>query len=432
MHSLNKVFWPIVFLLLIQLYMPSEMFWLVGFTIVLYEILLKKRGKFIIPFKEYKILFLFIPWGFIIGIIGQFRGDISFLDMVRDIFYYLNPIIFLFLGGKFAKDRVNIYHIFNAFTIASGLVCSISFVNLIINSGSLTAINSINQWRHIVGDGHIVTAISLAVLLAHVVPKEESLPKLVILIATTISVLYFILTLSRTNIMIVAILYIVLLLQKGNTKIVFIRVFGTLLFVVFLIIIANTLLPKDITSAFIDKMLSSFTEINSSHEWNTVAEVQANWRGYETSCAILQWKNTTLPEQIFGQGFGKRIDVGIYAYTLLKQVDKAGTPMTSIAVLHNGYATQLVKLGVVGVIIYILFYFQLIYKAYSHMRIKDTLEARILLALGIIFLIQTYFLNGLFKDVVFLSTIILIGYTAYKVERNFDDIGIKKENPKNV
>ena len=424
---IENVYWPIVVLIILQQYVSSEIFWLLGFMMCIYEVV-KNRGLFYIPFAEYKKLFIFLPWGIFIGILGICQGKIETVDLIRDVFYYINPLIFLFVGACFAKREIEIYQILNSFIISSAVVCLIKDINIISNIGSLSAALSVYKWRKLVGDGQVVTGVALAITLANIIPSTNRLPKLIFTLSTLLSASYFIISMSRTNILIVAILYVTLLLQKGATKKLLSKIGIGVLIVMIVIVAAEYILPKEIATAFTDKMIGSFSEINSSQSWSNITEIQSNWRGYETNCAVEQWKEENILFQLIGEGFGKRVEVGKYAYSLLGQVTGDGRPATSIAVLHNGYASQLIKLGLLGVIAYLLFYFSIIIKALKHRKKKDTLEARLLLGVGSVFLLQTYFLNGLFKDYVFLPTVLLIGYTGYKIERNEDFISLEEKN----
>lgn len=423
---IRNIYLPIVLLLLIQQYVSSEIFWAIGLVLCTYEVFYLKKGRFQIPFREYKILFLFLIWGVMLGVVAYACGNNNLIDIVRDVFYYMNPLIFMFLGANIAKKDISLYRVFNSFIISSAFLCLISMASVIGNLSSLSAIMSVYRWRKIIGDGHFVTSVALAISFAGVIPRDKRLPRLVSGASTAISIVYFILALSRTNIMIAAIMYAVLILQKGNYRKVFGRILGTLLALVLVLVVTNALLPKTISSAFTDKMLSSLTEINATNSFSSEAEIQNNWRGYEASRAVAQWKESDFGKQLIGEGFGARVDVGGYAYTLLGQTIN-GAPATSVAVLHNGYATQLIKLGVFGVLVYLYFYLAIMRKGIKKRKKKDTLECRVLIAVGLIFLLQTYFLNGLFKDFVFLPTILLIGYSAYKIERGLDYIEIEKE-----
>lgn len=217
--------------------------------------------------------------------------------------------------------------------------------------------------------------------------------------------------------MIIFIMYAVLILTERNRKTILKKNIPILFALIIGGLLLTFLLPKSIGSAFINKLLSSFNEISVSNDWNNPVNVQAHWRGYETYCALEKWNDAGFFSKIFGFGFGERIYVGEYAYTLLKQVSKTGTPVDSIAVLHNGYATQLIKLGTLGVISYVVFYIKIAKKGWQKRKDKNNIIARILLSVALILLVQTFYLNGLFKDYVFFPIVIMVGYCSYMIKQ---------------
>lgn len=415
----QNVCWPVVFLLIIQLFVSSDVFWVLGLSFCILEIV-KSRKNFSIPFAEYKQLFFMVLWGLSIGIFCLSEELVNLRDVVRDVFYYVNPLIFLFVGASFARKNVNVYHILNAFIIASAIDCFIQYMQIFGNLGLGISAHTVYGWRKQVGDGHVVTGVALAVTMSRMIPFNCRLPKLIMLVSTLLSLSYFVLSMSRTNILVLVILYFVLIFQKGNGKKVFSKMFGLIFGITAVFFLANVILPKNVANAFTEKITGSFSEIDSERSSWSAGDAQSNWRGYETHCALSQWEQETSFRRIFGGGFGTRIYVGEFAYSMLRQVNERGGAANSIPVLHNGYATQLIKLGVLGVLAYLFFYITLAIKALRHKRKCDSIETRLLLAGSIIFLLQTYFLNGLFKDYVFLPTILMIGYSAYKIERNLD------------
>lgn len=411
----RKIFWIIVIFFIIQNYVSSEIFFLLGLIYALYHIFFKNGAKIFLPFKEYKILLLFLIWGTLFGFIGYaINKDREIIDIIRDIFYYVNPLVFIYIGAIYAKERVEDYKIYNAFIVAGTILSVIALVDFCMNSSEILSTFSVQSWRNVTGDGVMVASISLAIMFSGIIPKDKRLGKKINFLCIVIMLIEFLITLSRTNILIFFIMYMGLIINKKNYK----KVIKNIIFLILILIIAFSIcfkfIPSDILEAYIDKILSSVSEISASHNWTSTSEIQGNWRGYETYCALNEWKDSNIVAQIFGNGLGKRIYVGNYAYTLLKQTDSNGNPENSLAVLHNGYATMLIKQGIIGVGLYILFYILIIIKAIKRFNILD---AKILLAVGLIFLIQTYFLNGLYKDYCFFSLIILLGYSAYKIER---------------
>lgn len=417
----NKVFFSIILFLIIQNYIPSEYFFIIGVIYLLYYFFFKENMKFIKPLKECRILILFVIWGILMGLIySVLHSNITARDFIRDIFYHINPLIYIYIGAIYAKNKIDIYKIFNSFIIAGGVLSILQLINVFLNFSNIISTYSVNSWRSIAGQGVMVGSISIAIILSGIIPKEKRLSKSNYYFLLVMMSADFLITMSRTNLLIFMVSYFIFSVNKENkVKVIkFLVFFVASLIIVYLIL--YKFLPNEIRESYINKLISSGSEISSKHNWNTLAEIQQNWRGYETYCALQQWKESHVINQIFGSGFGKRIYVGEYAYLLLNQVDANGNPTDTIAVLHNGYSTMLIKLGVLGVIFYIIFYFLLIKKAIKGMKILKNIESKTLLIIAITLLMQTYFLNGLYKDVCFYPLIILIGYCSYIIENEIN------------
>ncbi len=412
---LSKIYLPVVFFLLIQDVISSEMFWMLGMIVAVYYLFIDNRLVFQLPHKELGIIFVFLFWGSVLGIISLVSNDTRTIDLVRDIFYYMNPLIFMYIGSQYARKDIDFYNILNGIIVASGIYSAIKLVNIAGNLSLLFSSYSVYSWRKIAGDGSVMMAMTLAIVFSGFIPNEKRISKTSCYFLTGLTTLYFLICMSRTNIMLFIIMYLVLVLREGDVSQTFKRIFITLITLIILLLLAHQFLPSSIVKSFTDKLLSSLTEISSKNTYSSVAEVQANWRGYETYSAVNQWKISPIFNQVFGSGFGTRIKVGGYAYSLLRQTIN-GQAADSIAVLHNGYATQLIKLGVVGVALYIVYYISIILKAVKGFNYCAEKYCRVLLAIGLAFLVQTYFLNGLFKDYCFYPMVLLIGYSAYKVE----------------
>lgn len=412
---LDKIYWPIVFFILIQVFVSSEVFWILGIFTIIYILLLKEKGRFIIPFSEYRLLFYFWIWGAVLGLALFLLHGSDLRDYLRDLFYYSTSMIFIYVGAYYARKGINIYCILNAYII-SATILSIIYLSAIVQKGATYLFNSdIHGWRSITGGGAIVVGVALSIILSGIISEKDALPRSVLIPCVIIIGLFFVISLSRINLLILLIMTFVLSTKKNNV-VQMLRRMVILTFVGMLAIwLMTVLLPSGIIKVYSEKIWGSLTEISVNNEW-TATIVQKNWRGYENHCAINQWESADVINQIIGFGFGKRIYVGGYAYTLLGQLMSDGSTADSIAVLHNGYATQLIKLGVLGVILYIVFYIQLIRKGSRSLKKTNSLEAKILYTVGIVLLIQTYFLNGLFKDYCFYPFVIIIGYACYKVD----------------
>ena len=70
-----------------------------------------------------------------------------------------------------------------------------------------------------------------------------------------------------------------------------------------------------------------------------------NWRAYEMQAAIKQWISSNFFEKIIGSGLGRGIHIDYIPYSWSEMVENNQIPL-----LHNGYYTVLIKIGILGVL----------------------------------------------------------------------------------
>lgn len=414
----KKIYIPFFTLALAQYLFSSEIFVLIGMIFLLYEIILNKGKISINPIPGFGILILFLIWGIFLGIVNFGGNSITIRDYIRDIFYYISPIIFILLGAYYNKKGISQDRIYNTIIVWGAIKAVIIVLNIISNIKNFNNIEYIYKWRNVVGNGDYYVTIAIVILLTAKF-TEYKLPKNFRMSCLVLCLTVFVLTFSRTNILIFGCLMLVVNWKTMRKRKFLKNSPQFFLMGVICIAILYLVVPHSVIGDFKNKMLSSLTEIGQSSDWNSDVVVEKNWRGYETFSALKEWKKFNLFSKVLGRGFGKKIYVGKYAYYLLKQVNDDGSPATSIAVLHNGYATNLIKLGIVGDILYIAFYVLQMKNSVlgKKRRIQDEYLCDLMLGCVIALTFITYFLNGLYKDgCPFLPLIILIGYIGNKIK----------------
>lgn len=111
----------------------------------------------------------------------------------------------------------------------------------------------------------------------------------------------------------------------------------------------SPLLPQyDINNiTLMGKIQNSLNEITFVQS-DDIADISANWRGFEAYKAFQMWQSASLGEKVFGLGIGKPIDIEMDFYL-------GGTPMRYLPILHNAYFAILVKFGLLGLGLFITF-----------------------------------------------------------------------------
>lgn len=106
---------------------------------------------------------------------------------------------------------------------------------------------------------------------------------------------------------------------------------------------------------FLAKIRNSIQEISFVSNADS-EQITANWRGYESFMAYQQWQSGSFMKKIFGQGIGTTIDIGIY-YPLYGNNSEL---VRYLPILHNGYFMILVKYGIFGLLMFIIFLLRLL------------------------------------------------------------------------
>jgi hypothetical protein len=401
---LKNVHVPFFILLIIQTFLSHEIFSCVIFAYILIYTFLKK----IIYKKILPAIIAFIPL-IVIGITNGivFASPSTFWPILRDLYYMINGLSILYLGFIFYKENRNIVAYFNSLILASlfiGIFVTINFA-IAINNYGLSS--SINDFRSETKSSFIYCCtISLPIIIFYFSKIDYKSWKIIYVVSFLFSLSSFIVAMSRTNLLILLILVFNFFLFFDDSSLK-----NKLLVIVFFIfasyLITYFIDPNNVITSFLNKLLNSSKEISFLDNWTSFDNIQSNWRGYENYCALEQFNSSSFLEQIFGSGFGKDIFVGNAAFLVLGYGER-GNINNSLAVLHNGYLTMLIKNGLLGLFVYISFYFSIGYISFSRLIKRRTFENILLFSLVVSLFIITYFLNGLFKDTYILSVILLI------------------------
>lgn len=405
---LNKYFKidiVLLFILIIQAFVSPEIF-----TIIILGLdfiyILKFRRIFttsIIP--GIFTFIIFIIHGTLIGI-----GNISSyksIDIIRDIYYVVNSLSILYLGMCLSKNKNNIQYKYNSLYIAAAILGILTLYDFFMISGNISDAININFLRREYNASYVYSCTLCAYLFLFNKKNKYSLNRAISLLCFLISLLSIVISLSRTNIFIFFVLVITTLIYYYPKKF-FKRIFMLFLIFIPFLIMFTFIFPDNLISDFLLKFTSSLTEINTNNDWKSPSVIQENWRGYENFCAIQEIKNGSILNFFFGFGYGKRVYVDYYASSILGHFDN-GLPTNTIAVLHNGYFTMMIKNGLIGLFIYIIFFINLLKKSKNLVnKHKNNFNYVFLFGLVISMMFITYFFNGFFKDTYILSVIVMV------------------------
>ncbi len=329
----------------------------------------------------------------VLGVIRAFFFEPKIYDFIKDVLYFAKPVLLILLGYFISKSINNWKLVLKMFIYLSVFMAFFHLIHTVLytdfNNANVSYIRSIN------GLGNIIEVFALAVLLASFkhqeivcFSKKETIFYIIILFSSF--VFYF----SRT--MFVALFLVVLAsygyakLNRKGIKYISVGILAILLFYTYLF---SANIPRDSVGfqSFLYKMKIAPEEIFSPKlDLKNKAALWDHWRAYEAYSAVqgLEGKTNNL---LFGKGFGALVD--------LKFVSPLGEHgMRYIPVLHNGYMFIIYKVGVLGLLFYLLFLFYLYAQSYSK---KNTAENKIIrdiiAGIGLYLLFSSLIITGLYN-----------------------------------
>lgn len=373
----KEISFLVIIILVISQIMSKE-FNLVMLLLILFYLCVVKKEKILLNFPGYKIYFSFLFMGTIIGLMNVVFNDNNIYNLVKHIYYILLPFLYWEIGSILAENyNIDKKIIFNSIIVATVIYVIYDWYNIFnvlrTQGGNLSAY----QFRNKISVGSYLPIIGLYIIYFQKDEIKLSNFKKIVLIAIFLAtiVVHF----SRTHLGILAILILFSGLKVNFIKIAKLFVIACVLFIIIAI-----LLPSVYTS-FMQKMMNSLNEINYSNDSWTYRNVTKNWRGYEMYCELQNFYSSNIFEEIFGGGFGSTLNVFGYAYLVSNE--------DSLLFLHNGYYTQLMIGGLLGVVLYLMWIGALYINAEKQ---TESFERNFLRGIAVVILFTSYFVNGPF------------------------------------
>ena len=343
------------------------------------------------------------------GFIGVLLYKQPLLNVFKDVFHFLKPILGLLIGYLFYK-KINDFRLFLKTVIVVGFLSAIVHLLILIISGDLFTF-SINVIRGF-GRDNFLELLALFFLLyqkkLNLAPlfKNNLANKIIFIILLISNILYF----SRTMIVVAIILYISV---KGFTKITrngikIIGVFFVSILSLYVYLYSVKLdRNKPGLESFLFKIKIAPSEIFTTKiDREDHKDLWDHWRGYEAKRAIYLMNEN--PETYFlGNGFGSLVNLKFFAP--LTEDDKG---IKYISELHNGYIYVLYKVGSIGLLFYLLFLINLYRKIYKS-------KGKIVLlvsSIAVVYLFTTLTITGIYnnRDII----IMLLGGLLYFSEKD--------------
>lgn len=347
---------------------------------------------------------------FVLGIVISFFYDHRMYDFVKDMFFFLKPILFIFLG-YYLVSRIKDKNFIFKLIINVGLLFALwHLLNILIYVWDNPFV--INKIRSVGGKANYIELMALILLLVKnrhfltdMTLKKVRLIKIILLVSC---LLYF----SRTMILGFFLIYLSYFgyLKISKKGVSYIFSFIALMVSVF-IVLSFINIDRDSTGimGFLYKVKIAPSEIFSTDvDISTHSFLWDHWRGYEAAKAFDQLEQVPYNLGfVFGKGFGALVDLGFLA-------PLSETGERFIPTLHNGYAYIIYKTGLLGLFFFILFLIYVYLQSYSkHDLIRVRAVSNLIGGIALFYAFTSLIINGIYNhgDVI---TIILGAMFALK------------------
>jgi hypothetical protein len=302
---------------------------------------------------------------FCLGLHGIYNN--SLFDAGKDLWYFSGPVVYISFGYLVFERLGSWQRLVQPLVVIGVYACLVTIVGVVANREQLLATTSVESYRRIAGLGTFLLVLPtvLLVFMRHVGLPTTGVARLTVVRATTyiLSAVAVLSTFSRTSMVCLAVGLVCTVNPKFTPRRV--RNYTALLLgAAVLLGLAASMFHSDKVSvlleSFVEKTANTSSEANV-HSYETYQDINANWRGFEASRAAKTYADFSDTEKLFGGGFGTTVDLG-FAMKLL--VDY----FQFIPVLHNGYMELLVKTGLLGLSLFIVFCIQIAVMALREFR----------------------------------------------------------------
>ena len=165
---------------------------------------------------------------------------------------------------------------------------------------------------------------------------------------------------------------------------------------------------------FISKILLSGQE-TFAFDFSTDSLTNERWRAYELFKAFETFQQSSLVGKYLGNGFGYEVELDLFITLGDLEYDR-------ITVLHNSFAEILVKFGLVGILLHLLFFTIILLNIKKLKRPETVTIAELLTMLVFVLFFSSFAISGPLNGGSFSTLILIIGcmysklHTESKVE----------------
>lgn len=144
------------------------------------------------------------------------------------------------------------------------------------------------------------------------------------------------------------------------------------------------------------------TELTFSSD-NLTIDIGSQYRGFESFKAVEKIFSGNILQLVFGFGLNENIDLGL-------DVDLGGFIMSEIPLLHNGFLYSIIRVGFLGLLFYLLFFYKVIIDSFN----KNNKHERYMIVVLTISLLVSNFVINSFYNMEFAISWFLLGFYTNK------------------
>ncbi|TXT32059.1 MAG: O-Antigen ligase [Rhodocyclaceae bacterium] len=348
-------------------------------------------------------------------------------DVFKDVWYVGKPMLCMTVGFVLMWNLRDLRRLLRIFVVVGAVVSVFHIIRFIQNPDLLSL--SANDMRNAAGRGYIIAVIGIGAWLAAWKLNFRLFPfgRLIDTILLLLCLASIGLSMSRVMflsflLLVGAVLGIVNFTdRKKVTKIVVAVVIG---FIVLMLIPKPQYVGQNAT--FLEKMLFSLQEMEV-RDYNSIADINTRWRGYETARAYLTYSNGAYWQYLTGRGFGTSVDLGLF-------MPMGDEPIRFAPILHNGYMYLLVKTGLMGILIYLFFLASVIRTGNECIRQEgggsheSRYTGRLIVGVACVLGVSTFVVSGPFNKQAMIPAEIFLGaLVAHAARRTFPNRSVTFE-----
>lgn len=336
---------------------------------------------------------------------------------LRDGWYFSNAVVLILAGWVFGRFIDVPARGLRAFVISGALIAVFHLLWFVFNPSLLEM--SASEVRTVTGSGFFAPLLAALILLGHLGHWRDELSLHPVVAGFFLALSLASVTLAFSRTMMAVFLVGVLAVAGFFVRREAVRMAAVLALMLAAVFAVRGVIDPDSTQAkstLIGKFGRVFEELRVTEQMRP-GEVQDNWRGYETARAINQWADGGPARWLFGEGMGALLDLGLFQSLNRNPRDA----VRFIPTFHNGYVFVLIKSGLVGIVLYLVFLARM-YLA-GRRRASAPPDApvrrlgRLLQACAVALTLSTAIFFGVFHKVDQLPVLLMVGFLLAQLDR---------------